>query len=115
MQFYDENQRGRAIILAGGEGKRLSWLTQRIAGDARPKQFCSVLGDSSVHISEVAAIVDSGRVLDREKRRHLAHRPEISRATSSVVPCGGSGTLWSEKPGWRLCGQRDWRIKNPKS
>ncbi len=48
MRSYDKNQNHWAIILAGGEGKRLSSLTQRIAGDGRPKQFCSVIGDSSL-------------------------------------------------------------------
>ncbi len=48
MQSDNESQRRWAIILAGGEGERLSSLTQRIAGDGRPKQFCSVLGDSSL-------------------------------------------------------------------
>jgi mannose-1-phosphate guanylyltransferase len=43
-----EDQRRWAIILAGGEGKRLSSLTRRIAGDARPKQFCSVIGNTSL-------------------------------------------------------------------
>lgn len=33
-----------AIILAGGNGSRLRSLTERIAGDARPKQFCPMLG-----------------------------------------------------------------------
>jgi mannose-1-phosphate guanylyltransferase len=33
-----------AIILAGGDGTRLKSLTRKIAGDGRPKQFCSVLG-----------------------------------------------------------------------
>lgn len=33
-----------AIILAGGDGTRLKSLTRKIAGDERPKQFCSVLG-----------------------------------------------------------------------
>jgi mannose-1-phosphate guanylyltransferase len=48
MQSDNENQRRWAIILAGGEGRRLSSLTQRIAGDCRPKQFCSVFGDISL-------------------------------------------------------------------
>lgn len=34
-----------AIILAGGEGKRLGTLTQKIAGFPLPKQFCAVLGE----------------------------------------------------------------------
>ncbi len=33
-----------AVILAGGDGTRLKSLTRHIAGDDRPKQFCSVLG-----------------------------------------------------------------------
>ena len=33
-----------AVILAGGDGTRLKKLTRHIAGDERPKQFCSVLG-----------------------------------------------------------------------
>jgi len=31
------------VILAGGDGTRLKSLTRKIAGDERPKQFCSVL------------------------------------------------------------------------
>jgi len=48
MQIHNEDQNRWAIILAGGKGKRLSSLTRRIAGDARPKQFCSVIGDTSL-------------------------------------------------------------------
>lgn len=32
------------LILAGGEGLRLRPLTRAVMGDARPKQFCPVLG-----------------------------------------------------------------------
>lgn len=33
-----------AVVLAGGDGVRLRPLTQLIAGDERPKQFCRILG-----------------------------------------------------------------------
>ncbi len=36
------------IILAGGDGTRLKSLTRKIAGDERPKQFCSVLGGATL-------------------------------------------------------------------
>jgi mannose-1-phosphate guanylyltransferase len=37
-----------AVILAGGDGTRLKSLTRKIAGDERPKQFCSVLGKGTL-------------------------------------------------------------------
>jgi mannose-1-phosphate guanylyltransferase len=37
-----------AVILAGGDGMRLKSLTRKIAGDERPKQFCSVLGGGTL-------------------------------------------------------------------
>ena len=37
-----------AVILAGGDGTRLKSLTRHIAGDERPKQFCSVLGGQTL-------------------------------------------------------------------
>ena len=37
-----------AVILAGGDGSRLKSLTRKIAGDERPKQFCSVLGQKTL-------------------------------------------------------------------
>ena len=37
-----------AVILAGGDGTRLKSLTRQIAGDERPKQFCSVLGKATL-------------------------------------------------------------------
>jgi mannose-1-phosphate guanylyltransferase len=46
MQTQHDNR--FAIILAGGEGSRLRSLTKAIAGDERPKQFCSILGDSTL-------------------------------------------------------------------
>jgi mannose-1-phosphate guanylyltransferase len=37
-----------AVILAGGDGTRLRTLTRKIAGDERPKQFCSILGGATL-------------------------------------------------------------------
>src|SRR6185295_13677360 len=36
------------VLLAGGDGTRLQALTKRIEGDARPKQFCRILGDETL-------------------------------------------------------------------
>jgi mannose-1-phosphate guanylyltransferase len=44
-----------ALLLAGGDGRRLRSLTRQIAGDPRPKQFC--------------AMFDSETLLDRTRRR----------------------------------------------
>jgi mannose-1-phosphate guanylyltransferase len=37
-----------AVVLAGGDGIRLKEMTQRITGDARPKQFCRFFGGKSL-------------------------------------------------------------------
>lgn len=37
-----------AVILAGGDGIRLRPLTQRLTGDARPKQFCPLFGGQTL-------------------------------------------------------------------
>jgi mannose-1-phosphate guanylyltransferase len=52
---YDPGRHRWAVILAGGDGKRLLPLTRRIVGDDRPKQFCSILS--------------SGTLLDQTQRR----------------------------------------------
>ncbi len=36
------------MLLAGGDGSRLRGLTERIAGDDRPKQFCRIIGAESL-------------------------------------------------------------------
>ena len=52
-----------AVILAGGDGTRLRPLTQRLVGDARPKQFCPLFGTETL--------------LDRTRRRtDLVIRPD---------------------------------------
>jgi hypothetical protein len=52
-----------AVILAGGDGTRLRPLTQRLTGDARPKQFCRLF--------------DGQTLLDQTRRRgDLIIRPD---------------------------------------
>ena len=52
-----------ALLLAGGDGRRLRPLTRQIAGDPRPKQFC--------------AILDGETLLNRTRRRaDLLARPD---------------------------------------
>ena len=54
MKQHEQNGPGGArdnewaVILAGGDGTRLKSLTRHIAGDERPKQFCSVLGGGTL-------------------------------------------------------------------
>lgn len=48
MKSYEENQNRCAIILAGGDGRRLSEITRRITGEATPKQFCPLIGGTSL-------------------------------------------------------------------
>src|SRR5580658_10504725 len=47
-----------AVVLAGGDGTRLQNLTLKIAGDARPKQYCSILGEESL-LAQTRARLDS--------------------------------------------------------
>src|SRR5258705_8353438 len=56
-----------ALLLAGGDGRRLRPLTRQIAGDPRPKQFC--------------AILDGETLLDRTRRRAEL----LTRADQHVV------------------------------
>ncbi len=98
MQSDNESQRRWAIILAGGEGERLSSLTQRIAGDGRPKQFCSVLGDSSLieqTSRRVCLSVTDDQILVVVNRAHERYyRPLLGdmRRQNLVIQPGNRGT-----------------------
>jgi mannose-1-phosphate guanylyltransferase len=54
-----------ALVLAGGEGKRLHALTTKPCGTPVPKQFCSLRGECSLiedAIHRAAALVDTERI-----------------------------------------------------
>jgi mannose-1-phosphate guanylyltransferase len=62
-----------AVILAGGDGTRLLPLTRQLAGDERPKQFCSLLGSETLLDDtrrRVARAVDASRTLFALTRTH---------------------------------------------
>ncbi len=77
------------LILAGGEGKRLRPLTERMAGDSRPKQFCPVLGPETLLEQtrrRVALVVSQGRtvvVLNEAHERFFA--PLLAEVAASGV------------------------------
>ena len=84
-----------AIILAGGEGVRLRPLTQRIAGDERPKQFCPLLDGETLldrTRTRVARTVRPDRtclVLTRSHERF--YTPLLAKGQPGplvVQPCG---------------------------
>src|ERR1700730_12913897 len=54
-----------AVMLAGGDGVRLQSWTLRIAGDSRPKQFCSIFGGESL-LTQTRARLESLFDVDRE-------------------------------------------------
>ncbi len=62
-----------AVILAGGEGKRLAWYTRQLTGRAIPKQFCCVIGTSSLleqTLRRISLTVDRRHTLIALTRTH---------------------------------------------
>ena len=54
-----------AVVLAGGDGTRLQSLTLKIAGDQRPKQFCSFFGGETL-LTQTRARLEPLFHIDRE-------------------------------------------------
>jgi mannose-1-phosphate guanylyltransferase len=73
MKVYPKNQNRYGVILAGGNGTRLLEMTRRISGEATPKQFCPVIGNSSLleqtHL-RVSLLVGESRILTVLNREH---------------------------------------------
>ena len=78
-----------AVILAGGDGARLRPLTQLLSGDQRPKQFCRILGHSTL-VGETAArlaqTVDRDSTLFVVSRHHEPfYRDELAEIPAPLI------------------------------
>jgi hypothetical protein len=81
----DNHRHRRAVILAGGDDTRLKTLTRAIAGDELPKQFCPVIGESTLlektqrHVALLMNPVQTFTIVTRTHERfyrnHLKHWP----------------------------------------
>ncbi len=83
-----------AVILAGGDGKRLLPLTRKISGDDRPKQFCPVFGDRTLldqTRQRVARIVSTRRTFAIVTRAHERYYSgadwEFNTTALLIQPC----------------------------
>ena len=80
-----------AVMLAGGDGVRLQNLTLRIAGDSRPKQFCSIFGGESL-LTQTRARLESLFHVDRElfvvtRAHETYYRDELRNVDESrIIP-----------------------------
>lgn len=71
-----------ALILAGGDGVRLRALTQRIAGDGRPKQFCPLIADETLldlTRRRVELVVRPDRQVIVVTREHAPYFTDLAR------------------------------------
>ena len=80
MKLNEENQNRYAIILAGGDGTRLSEITRRITGEATPKQFCPLIGSASLVEQtrlRVSRAVSERRIFAVVTRTHERHYRDL--------------------------------------
>src|SRR5690554_3800827 len=94
-----------ALVLAGGDGRRLQELTRRLAGRPIPKQYCRIAGDRSMleaTLDRIAPLVPRERTLVIVNRDHL----DLARSQLAGLPPEnmlvqpsnrdtGPGLLWS--------------------
>jgi mannose-1-phosphate guanylyltransferase len=69
----DEKAAQFAIVLAGGDGTRLAGLTRQITGESVPKQFCQLMGDTSLLEQtrrRVSLLIDHKRIFTTVTRTH---------------------------------------------
>jgi len=76
-------------VLAGGDGTRLQSLTLKIAGDSRPKQFCSIFGGKTL-LTQTRARLESLFHVDRElfvvtRAHETYYREELRNVGDSCI------------------------------
>ena len=78
-----------AVLLAGGDGKRLLPLTRRLSGDDRPKQFCKVLGGETLldqTLRRVARIAGLSHTFTVVTKSHERFYSNLSQTAFLVQP-----------------------------
>src|SRR3989442_2713704 len=80
-------ERPWALVLAGGDGKRLQVPTRKIAGAPIPKQYCRITGDRSLLEATLARIVP---LVPRERTLVVVNRSHLELALPQLhdVPLG---------------------------
>ena len=75
-----------AVVLAGGDGSRLRPLTQILAGDERPKQFCRILGRTTLlreTVDRLERVIAPEQIAYVLSQRHEAfYRDEVADVPS---------------------------------
>src|SRR5882724_713981 len=65
-----------AVVLAGGEGKRLRPLVQRLFGDDRPKQYVQLMGPASLlrqTLDRVERLIPAERTVVVSRSEHARY------------------------------------------
>ncbi len=89
-----------AVVLAGGEGKRLQWFVRQALGIERPKQFCQIIGTRSmlrhtwdraarlVAPERIVTVITAGqeRYLEEEARRGVPGPVLVQPANKDTAP-----------------------------
>ena len=87
-----------AVVLAAGDGTRLATLTTDPAGNAVPKQFCSLDGGRSLledAVARAARVVPAERIyvmVSEHHRRYWARMRWVMRETNTLVQPANCGT-----------------------
>jgi mannose-1-phosphate guanylyltransferase len=81
-----------AVVLAGGDGRRLEPFVRRLRGDALPKQYVSLYGTQSLlerTFTRVERLVPPDRIMTVVTRNHLQYpdacRQLANRPTNTVI------------------------------